>query len=269
MTKAASTGAGPRRDPEHGRDGRDFASWPRLSVSTEPRPPTGREAASSSVRELSMPAHEPAMPGAGSGEDAATPRVRVLTGLALVAMGGLLMLTSAGYPWAIDLVRGAWPLFILAVGFVTVIVVTDRDDVVGKLSVVAGLVILFAARFGIVHEATLRELGPWAFILAGLAIALSGVEIHGRPVAPDTHRPSADFSWVELIELWASRDRAPVAGVSARRGGIHDAAVIARPARRIRSRGAECSRCRAPGGSRERPDHTRTRQERPHEARRS
>jgi hypothetical protein len=209
------------------------------------------------------------MPGAETYEDAVTPRVRVLTGLALVAMGGLLMLAAGGHTWAIDLVRGAWPLFILAVGFVTVIIVTDRDDVVGKLSVGAGLVILFAARLGIVPEATLRELGPWAFILAGLAIALSGVGLHGRPVAPDTRRPSADLSWGELLELWANRGRAPVAGVSARRGGIHDAEVAARPARQLRSRGAECSLCRAPGGSQERPDHTRTRQERPHEARRS
>jgi hypothetical protein len=215
-----------------------------------------------------MPPREPVMPGSETYEDPTT-RARVLTGLALVAMGGLLMLAVGGYSWASDLIRGAWPLFILAVGFVTVFIVTDREDVVGKLSVVAGLVILFAARFGIVPETTLRELGPWAFVLAGLAIALSGVGLNGRPVSPDTRRPSADLSWGELLELWASRGRAPVVGVSARRGGIHDAEVAASPARWLRPRGAECSLCRALGGSQERPDHTRTRQERPHEARRS
>jgi hypothetical protein len=164
-------------------------------------------------------------------------------------MGGLLMLALAGHPWAIDLVRGAWPLFILAVGVCTVMIVTDRDDVVGKLSVVAGLVIVFAARFDIMPEATLRELGPWAFVLAGLAIALSGVELRAQPVAQDKRRPSADFPWGELIEVWASRGRGPVAGVSTRRGGIHDAQVAAGPARRLRPRGAECSLCRALGGS--------------------
>ena len=258
MIKAASTRTGPRRDLERRRDGRDFASWPRLSVPTAPRPPTERGASSSSVRELRMPPHEPAIPGAGDYEEAATRRSRVFTGLALVAMGGLLMLASGGHPWAIDLVRGAWPLFILAVGFCTVMVVTDRDDVVGKLGVVAGLAILFAARLGIMPEATLRELGPRAFVLAGLAIALSGVELHVRPVGQDKSRPSVDLRWDELLELWARRGRAPLEGLSLRREGIHDAEVAAGPARRLRPRGAECSLCRALVASRAYPDRPRS-----------
>jgi hypothetical protein len=132
---------------------------------------------------------------------------RALTGLALVAMGGLLMLASGGPSWASDLIRGAWPLFILAVGFVTVIVVTDRDDVVGKLSVVAGLVILFAARFGIMPEEALRALGPWAFVLAGLAIALSGVGLRARPAGQDAWPGGSGWS-----DARKRRDRAPSAG---------------------------------------------------------
>src|SRR6185295_6750339 len=139
MTVATATRTDSRRDPVRRREGRDVASWPRLSVSTMPRPPTEREASSSSVRELRTPPHEPAMPGAETYGDAATPRLRVLTGLALVAMGGLLMLAAGSHSWVVDLVRGAWPLFILAVGTCTVMIVTDRNDVVGKLSVVAGL----------------------------------------------------------------------------------------------------------------------------------
>jgi hypothetical protein len=193
----------------------------------------------------------------------------VLTGLALVAMGGLLMLATAGYDWAVDLVRGAWPLFIVGVGFTTVLIVTDRGDIVGKLSVVAGLLILFAARFGIVPEVTLREIGPWAFVLAGLTIALSGVGLHVRRVGQDTSWPSADLPGAELLELWASRGKVPLAGVSVRRGDIHDVEDAAGPARRLRPRGAECSLCHAPGGSQEHPNHPHTRQERPHGARRS
>src|SRR5690348_9545704 len=97
MTNAASTGMGPRRAPERRRVGRDFASWPRLSVPTAPRPPTERADPSSSVRELTVPLHEPAVPGAETYEDAATPRVRVLTGLALAALGGLLVLAAGGH----------------------------------------------------------------------------------------------------------------------------------------------------------------------------
>lgn len=268
MMTAAATSPSPRRDLERGRDGRDFASWPRLTVPTAPRPPTQRGALSSSVRALRMPPHVPTMPSVGTYEDAATPRVRVLTGLALVAMGGLLMLASEGRYWVVDLVRGAWPLSILAVGTSMVMMATDRDDVVGKLSVGAGLVILFAASLGLIPEATLREVGPWAFVLAGLAVALSGVVRRVRRLGQDTRRPSADLSWREVIELWATRGRAPVVGVSARRSGFRDAQAAAGPARRLQPRGAACSLCRGLGGSQERPDHARTRQTRLHEARR-
>lgn len=100
-------------------------------------------------------------------------------------MGGLLLLASEGHSWASDLVRAAWPLFILAVGFCAVIVVTDREDVVGRASVIIGVAILFLARFGVMPEATLHTVGPWAFILAGLTIALSGVWLRVQPVRQD------------------------------------------------------------------------------------
>jgi hypothetical protein len=202
MTLAASTRTSRRRDPGHRRDGRDVASWPRLWVPTASRPPAERGASSSSVRELRMPPHEPAIPGTGNDEEAVTRRTRVLTGLALVGMGGLLLLASGGHPWARDVVRGAWPLFILAVGFCTVMVVTDRDDVVGKMSVVVGVAIVFVARFGIVPGATLLVLGPWAFVLAGLAIALSGVKLRARQ-----HRRRHGRSGAGPAAPWSSSKR--------------------------------------------------------------
>src|SRR5215211_3585303 len=107
MANAGITRTDLRRDSAHGRDERDVASWPRLSVSTSARPPNDRETLSSSIRELRVPPREPTIPGAEGYQGAVTPQSRVYTGLGLVAMGGLLMLASAGFSWAVNLVRGA------------------------------------------------------------------------------------------------------------------------------------------------------------------
>jgi hypothetical protein len=259
MADAAFTRTDVRRDPNRRLDGSDVSSWSRLTAATAS--PAGVESAPSSrsVHLLGM-IPQPAPDDAGVQEPAASIRSRVYTGLALVAMGGLLMLAWAGHPWAVDLVRGAWPLFILAVGFCTVMVVTDPDDIVGKVSVVAGLVILFTGRFGIMPEATLRTLGPWAFVMAGLAIALSGVGLRVRRVGHDERQPSADLSCGELIEMWGSRGRTPASRLPARRRDVHDAEVATGPTRPLPEVGAECSVCHALGNRRESPvrPHPRT-----------
>ena len=94
MTNAASTGTSPRRDPDRRRDGGDVASWPRLSAVTASRPRPKRRHGRSSVRVLDLPPRPPAIGDAKDHEDGATVRARALTGLALVAMGGLLMLAA-------------------------------------------------------------------------------------------------------------------------------------------------------------------------------
>ena len=110
-----------------------------------------------------------------------TPESRVLTGLALVVMGGLLWLAFQEHVWARPR-PGPWPLFILIAGFCAVLIVTDRDRVVGKIGIVAGVSLLLMARLGLVPELELRTLGPWAVALAGAAIALSGFWLRGRPI---------------------------------------------------------------------------------------
>jgi hypothetical protein len=98
-------------------------------------------------------------------------------------MGGLLWLAFQGHVWARDFVQAAWPLFILTAGFCTVMIVTDRDALAGKIGIVAGVAILFMARLGIMPEATLLTLAPWALIVTGAVIALSGLGLRVRPAA--------------------------------------------------------------------------------------
>ncbi len=163
--------------------GGDVTFRPRLSARVAPRPRTERPA-SSSVRMLRRAPQ--AIDAAGGRDTALTPGSRVLTGLTLVVMGGLLWAAFQGHTWARDLVQAAWPLFILTAGFCTVMIATDRDDVAGRIGIVAGVVVLFAARIGLVPDAVLLTIGPWAFVLVGLAIALSGLGLRARPAVEGT-----------------------------------------------------------------------------------
>lgn len=128
----------------------------------------------------------PASGDAGGHEGAITPGARALTGLTLVWMGGLLWLAFQNHVWARDFVQAMWPLFIVIVGVSTVAIVTDGDTAAGKVALVAGVAIVFLAQFGIVPEATLQILGPWALALVGVAIALSGLGHRARPAAERT-----------------------------------------------------------------------------------
>jgi hypothetical protein len=110
----------------------------------------------------------------------------MLTGLALIGMGGLLWLAFQGHVWARDFVQAMWPLFIVIVGVSTVVIVTDGDTVAGKVAVVAGMAIVLLAKFGVVPEVTLQTLGPWALALVGAAIPLSGLGRRARSVATTT-----------------------------------------------------------------------------------
>jgi hypothetical protein len=98
----------------------------------------------------------------------------------MTLMGGLLWLASQGHVWAQDLVVAAGPLLILIAGILAVMIVTDHDAVAGKSGIVAGVAILVMARFGIVPEATVLTLGPWALIVMGMVIALAGLGRHAR-----------------------------------------------------------------------------------------
>jgi hypothetical protein len=98
----------------------------------------------------------------------------------MALMGGLLWLASQGHVWARDLVAAAGPLFILAAGILAAIVVTDHEDIAGRSGIVAGVAILAMARFGIVPEATILTLGPWALVVMGAVIGVSGLGIRGR-----------------------------------------------------------------------------------------
>jgi hypothetical protein len=63
-------------------------------------------------------------------------------------MGGLLWLAFQNYGWARDFVQAMWPLFIVIVGVSTVAIVTDGDTAAGKVALVAGVAIVFVAKFG-------------------------------------------------------------------------------------------------------------------------
>ena len=128
----------------------------------------------------------PAIGDAGGDAGAVTPGARMLTGLALIGMGGLLWLAFQGHVWARDFVQAMWPLFIVIVGVSTVVIVTDGDTVAGKVAVVAGMAIVLLAKFGVVPEVTLQTLGPWALALVGAAIPLSGLGRRARSVATTT-----------------------------------------------------------------------------------
>jgi hypothetical protein len=97
-------------------------------------------------------------------------------------MGGLLWLAFQGHVWAREIVAGAWPLFILGVGTVAVMVVTDRNDIMGKSVLIAGAAIMLVAALGSAPEATLVTLGPWALVVMGAVLALGGLGPRGRPV---------------------------------------------------------------------------------------
>jgi hypothetical protein len=124
---------------------------------------------------------------AAGGLDAARVRgSRMLTGLTLVAIGGLLWLAGHEHAWARELVRDASPLLILVVACCIAMIVTDRDDVVGKLGIAAGVGLLFMARLDLVPEPMLRTLGIWAFVLVGAALAISGLRRRARTVDEGT-----------------------------------------------------------------------------------
>jgi hypothetical protein len=100
----------------------------------------------------------------------------------MALVGGLLWLAFQGHVWARDLVAGVWPLFVLAAGTVAAIIVTDRHDIMGTSGISAGVAVLFMAWLGMVPEATAPTLGPWALVVMGAGIALSGLGPRARPV---------------------------------------------------------------------------------------
>jgi len=163
------------------RDGRAAAFAPWTSMLVASRSGAGRSA--HAVPDQTLGTQPPPAAGATVSRGAAPTRgSRILTGLTMALMGSLLWLASQGQVWARDLVVVAGPLLILAAGILATIIVTDRNDIMGKSGIIAGVAILFMARFGIVPEATVLILGPWGLIVMGAVVALSGLGLRAQPV---------------------------------------------------------------------------------------
>ncbi|MCC6176339.1 MAG: hypothetical protein IT305_13620 [Chloroflexi bacterium] len=159
---------------------------------------------------------------------------RTITGLTLVAAGGLLVLDWLGVAWASYLVLGLWPLFMLFAGIGLVLVLTEHRALVGSTVVLVLTLLVIAVRLGFVPETAFTVLGPVALLGLGIVILIEQGHRNGLS-GPDgrVERPSFESTHVAAGQTEHTPGAVRAPRVVGRPGDGHrvEPAVVHRPER--------------------------------------